>query len=504
MMPDKYLIAVDSGTQSTRAIVYDQKGNIIYSAARKHTIFEPEKGWMEQEAEQWWILLCQVLKEISDNVDVEKIKGLGITYQRETFVALDSSGKPVRPAILWCDQRAFSQVRSMKEELGAKKFLKITGKFLDTTPSIVKIAWMQENEKDKLKKIDKILDVGAYLNWKLTGEMLSPITGLDTLGLLDIRNKKEWKWNQELLNFCGLNTNNMPGIIPSGSISGKITQKAAEMISLPRGLPVVAAGGDGQVFAIGSQSLDSNTLALNLGTGITMGIHSEQYGISDYYRTMVGAVPDSYFYESVVRSGSNTIRWFVQFFGEIEQIEAEETGKNTEYVLDKKAEKISPGSEGLITIPYWRGGMMPYNDPEARGFTIGWSDYHTRSHFYRSILEGFGYELRMIIDGINKEQNIHPEIIYAGGGGARSPLWCQVISDITGIPVVVSDMVENTSSGAAIITACGTGIYDDLAQAVAAMTNTGNKIYPDHNNYQLYTEIYNSTYKKLYPAIRDI
>lgn len=499
-MAKEYFIGVDSGTQSIRAVLFDIKGKNIFQSKYNISTISPRNGWAEQDAGIWWSTLCKALKDVAAFTGYSGIAGIGIAYQRETFVMIDSSGNPVCPAILWNDQRATRQINDIEQELGHDAFHRITGKFLDTTPSTVKIKWIADNEPDNYKKLHKLLDVGAYLHWKLTGRMASPQAGADTLGILDIT---DFHWSDDILKLLKLKADNMPEIVPSGTRVGYLTKDAAKLTDLPLGLPVVACGGDGQVSSVGSCSLDRKNMALSLGTSIVWGLHSSQLSLSPYYRTMAGCLPGSYYYESVLRAGSSTIKWFINSMVDNEPVSNRLKQKSPESILERASEAIKPGCDGLLTVPYWKGGMMPFDDPSSRGMTIGWSDYHTKAHFYRSILEGIAFELRLVLEGYKSTLNIYPKIFRAGGGGASSKLWCQIISDVTGVNVSVSNDVESTALGAAMLTAWGLGYFRNLEDASKAMYSEGINYTVNPENHETYSNLYNSFYKKLYPLMRD-
>lgn len=498
-MDKTYVIGVDCGTQSTRAILFDIKGRIIKQSKVKLDILSPYPGWTEQNSDAWWNSLCSALRAIIDSNNLKYIKGIGIAYQRESFVMIDKKARQIRPAILWNDQRAVQEVEEMRNELGEDNFLKTTGKFLDTVPSSTKINWIRNREPENYKRLDKILDVGSFLNWKLTGNMVSPLAGADTSGILDIVKKK---WSEDILTYLNLKSTNMEETKLSGSVVGKVTSEASTHTGLPVGLPVVAGGGDGQVFAIGVRSLGEDDVALTLGTGAAWGVHHKTYRNSSYFRSMIGCIPETFYFESVLISGASIVSWFVNSMAVEEREVSKKLNMPPEHLLEKEIENINPGCDGLITVPYWKGAMMPYNDPSARGITIGWSDYHGGSHFYRSILEGIAYEIRLVIEGYAECLGVDPHRIRIGSGGAESTFWNQIISDVTGKEVILSGTVENTSLGAAMITAWGLKYYKTLQDASLNMSHDGSVFKMNPNNHELYSLMFKSVYKNLYAAVR--
>ncbi len=498
---DDVVIGVDAGTQSIRAMAFDLSGRLVAETKARQNMRVDRPGWAEQQPEQWWAGLCACLRQLAREVDASRIAALSIAYQRETFVLLDAKANPLRPAILWLDQRAISEALKLENLLGSERFHQITGKQLDTTPSSVKLLWILDNEPGLLKDTWKLADVGAYLHYRLTGELVSPVAGADSLACMDLERRT---WSSEILGLLDLSEDQVPEIAESGCEIGAVSQEAAQETRLKAGTPVIAGGGDGQVFAIGCRSLDATTLAANLGTAVTFGVHSTSYLISPYFRTMAGCLPGTFLCESVLRSGSQTVSWFVNAFAGQEVEVGRLAAVSPEQLLESEAKQVRPGCDGLMTVPYWRGAMMPYRDPRARGITLGWSDYHTRAHFFRSILEGIAFEMRLVESGLAQRVSKRPDVIHAGGGGATSRLWCSIISDVLDRDVVISATQENTALGAAMLAACGAGYYESLEQASTAMFREGELFHADPANRQIYDRLFNEVYKKVYPQIRSL
>ena len=311
-MADECFIGVDCSTQSTKAVLFDAEGNVLHEARTAYSFTSPQNGWAEQDANEIWRSLCSTLRSLSDGLHGRHLIGMGIAYQRETFVVLDAKRREIRPAILWLDQRALNEVDEIERDIGGETFQEITGKILNTLPSLPKLRWIRNNEPELYRKIDKFCDVGAYLNWKLTGNLISPYPGADTSGLFALPTRD---WSVELLWYMGLTRENMPELVPAGTGAGTITEEAAEASGLPKGLPVFAAGGDGQVFAVGTGSLGRDAVALSLGTSVVWGVHCTEYRTSSHFRTMMSCQPDTYYYESAIISGSHTIKWFIDTMG---------------------------------------------------------------------------------------------------------------------------------------------------------------------------------------------
>jgi len=198
-------------------------------------------------------------------------------------------------------------------------------------------------------------------------------------------------------------------------------------------------------------------------------------------------------------SAANTVSWFVK---NVDITNGEKRNESAEERLDSAINVIPPCSNGLITIPYWRGCMTPYNDPGTRGATLGWSDIHTRLHFYKSILEGIAFEIKLIIETYEKNNGVEISLINIGGGGATSSNWSQIIADVVGKKVNISDTTENTALGAAIMAAYGLKIYENIDSAISKMCRIKKSFVPDKERSSLYNKFFSEVYKEIYPAVR--
>jgi xylulokinase len=239
-----------------------------------------------------------------------------------------------------------------------------------------------------------------------------------------------------------------------------------------------------------------------MGTGLASGTWSPDYRWSRAYRTLSGPVPGTYTLETLLSSGSYLISWFIDTFG----ITADTTvGLSAEEVMETAAAKLAPGSDGLIALPYWNAAQTPYWDANARGAVIGWSGHHGKQHFYRAILEGIAFELRLTTDGVATDTGIPIECYRAMGGGSRSPLWTQIVADVTGHPVTICAETETTALGAAILSAAAIELHgtDDITTTTHRMARVRTTVDPDPLTQSRYEDLY-GVYQRLYPALKDL
>ncbi len=269
-------------------------------------------------------------------------------------------------------------------------------------------------------------------------------------------------------------------LVEPGSVIGLVTPEAAQATGLPSGLPVVAGAGDGQCAGLGANATGDGRAYLNLGTAVVSGAMSKEYLTDRAFRTLYAPIAGSFFVEHVLRGGVFTIGWFVDKFAA--DLRNSWLPLSPEELLEAAAAKVPPGAAGLMLVPYWNNVMNPYWDPSASGIMIGWTGVHGREHFYRAILEGIAYEQRLVGDAMMAATGQRFTAYVTMGGGSRSTLWCQIVADVTGVPVLRSTSTEATCLGAGILAAAAMGWYGDVKQAADAMTGTAERFDPQSCN----------------------
>jgi len=506
MSPEPLYLTVDCSTTASKAVVFDQRGSVVAAASRPLTLLQPRPGWIEQDAREWWTATRSAIHDAVAGVDdAGRIRSLCLTHQRESFVCLDPDGQPLRPAILWADGRAGAQIAA----LGNERVHQLSGKPPDVTPALYKLAWLREHEPAVLAGADRVVDVHAYLAWKLTGRFVSSYPSADTLGLLDLRHLS---WAPELLALAGLKARQLPELVAAGARIGRLRPSTAIALGLPAQTPLLAGIGDGQAAGIGADVTGPGAAYLNLGTSMVLGVQTSDYQCDPAFRTLAGAVPGTYTLETILNSAAYLADWFRGQFGDPALAGAPDPG------LEAAAAQLPPGSDGLLTLPYWNAAQTPYWDAAARGATIGWHGAHTRAHMYRSILEGVGFELRLHLDGLEAATGQRIETLRAMGGGSRSRLWTQIVADISQRSVEIGAAGEVSALGAAVIARAQevdpgpadtgrpgetTGFADRLAVAAAAMAGPRRTVLPRVLVAPDYDRLF-AVYRQLYPALGPV
>lgn len=509
----RLLVGLDCGTQSVKAtVICSQTGALITQSAVAHKVSRPRPGWAEQCSEQWGPAALQALRAAVkplDSRERERIAALGVAFQRETFYLAETSGKALHPAILWLDTRAVEQVPTLAERVQRQprgdesitEVHRITGKPLDVTSAAARMLWLAQHQPDVVTNAHSFYDVGAKLAEELTGRAATCICGIDTAGLVDISTRQ---WSQDIMSACGLSDVKMPALLEPGEQIGPITPGVAASTGLPAGLPVIAAGGDGQVFSLGSGAFPPGARSITLGTSVVAAVSSAHPKLALSHRTLVGTDTNSYLLEAVMQSGTTVMRWLE---------DNHHTSKGLPE-LEQAAAELPPGSDGLVSLPHLYGVRFPDSMPMARGCTLGWAPHHTDVHLYRSFLEGTALELRRIMLQLGGEHGDASGVIV-GGGGAQSNLWLQIIANALGEDAWADGIGEDDEAlpeacarGAAMLAGVGVGVYADVEEAWQQMGSPLSRqrrhFPPDEGGAAVYRRLYETVYEPLHQGVAPL
>lgn len=492
-MSDPLVIAIDSSTSATKAVVVDTTGAVLSSGKADIDLLTPGMDMYEHDPAQWWSSTESAVAQACAALGADerdRIRAICITHQRESFALVDEDGAALRPAILWLDSRAGEEIR----KYGSEHIHELSGKPADTTPALYKIAWLKKHEPEVLSAAHKLVDVHAYLAHRLVGRWVSAVGSADTLNLLDIANVD---YSDELLDIAGVTREQMAELAPPASIIDTINPDILASWGLGPDVVLVAGVGDGQAAGLGTSAIAEDVAYVNIGTSIVAGVHAFEFAYSSAYRTLLGGIPDSFVLEIVQNSGSVLANWFRQELGD----PALEGGVDPE--LDRAAAELEPGTAGLLTVPYWNAVQSPHWDPFAKGIMVGFGSAHTRAHLYRSIIEGMAMELRGNPERVQESSGRRLTELRCTGGGSRNPLYRRIFADATGLPLIVSGVDEVSAQGAAMMAMAAIGAYPDVQTASENMSSFVDKTEPDMAAYEVYGE-WASIQQDIYPALADI
>lgn len=500
----EYLLVIDNGTQSVRAMVFDRCGEVVAKSKVDIEPYKsPEPGWAEQDLDYFWQSLCKACQALWPMLDFppEQIKGVSITTQRATVAVLDDKGKPLRPAFIWLDQRRVDTKAPLGLLFSALTTVIGAKNAIDDFHAECKANWMVQNEPELWQKVDKYLLLSGYQVHKLTGLYHDAIAS--QVGYVPFDFKKQcwaddndWKWQ-----VTPIKASMLPKLFPAGAEMGYITSQASHETGIPAGTPVIASGSDKACEVLGSGSLAKDIGSLSYGTTATFNLTSSQYKeVFSLRPAYPGVAPGTFNVEVMIPRGYWMVSWFKQQFGQREQQLAEQQNVAAEHLLNQLLSQAPPGSMGLTLQPYWSAADGV--GKEAKGAMIGFGDVHTRAHIYRALIEGLTYALREGKELAEKRCRSPIKTLRVSGGGSQSDEVMQISADIFGMPVERPHTYEASGLGAAIAIAVGVGIYPDFGSAVNAMVRVGRRFEPDTKNQQLYDQLYQEVYRKLYKKLR--
>ncbi|NMC84276.1 MAG: carbohydrate kinase [Anaerolineaceae bacterium] len=506
-MTKEMLLAIDNGTQSVRALLFDLHGALIAKSRVPITpYFSTAPGYAEQDPDVFWQAICQACQQLWTMPGVEKgaIAGVALTTQRCTLINVDKEGQPLRPAIHWLDQRRQPGQKPVGGVWGT--LFKLAG--MSETVSYMQAEseanWIRINQPEIWQKTHKFLFLSGYLTQKMVGNYVDSVACQVGYVPFDYKklawsSKSDWKWQAVPMDPALL-----PDLVPPSGILGQITPQAAAETGIPVGLPLIAAAADKACEVIGAGCVDPAIACLSYGTTATINTTLKKYTeVIPLIPPYPAAVPGAYSLEVQIYRGYWMVSWFKREFGMNEERLASERGVETEELFDDLVNSVPAGSLGLMLQPYWSPGLK-VPGPEAKGAIIGFGDVHTRAYMYRSILEGLAYALREGMERTEKRTHIPIKEIRVAGGGSQSPAAMQLTADIFGLPTSRPHVYEASGLGAAMDVAVGMKLYPDFETAVRQMTHPGTAFEPNPQNHKIYDELFNRVYCKMYERLQPL
>jgi xylulokinase len=492
-----YFIGIDVSTTATKALLIDEQGAVLAVSSERYAFETPRPLWTEQHPDLWWEGTIKSIRGVllDSGVDPSDIKGVGLTGQMHGLVLLDEGGQVLRPAILWNDQRTGSECDEIRDLLGKERLIQITGNDALTGFTAPKILWVKNNEPEVFQRIDHILLPKDYVRYRLTGTYATDRAGASGTMLFDL---KQRDWSKEMLEALDIDPTWLPTTLEGPQVTGEISSVASEATGLPAGIPVVAGGGDQAAQAVGVGAVEPGIVALTLGTSgvVFASVDVPMIETEGRLHAFCHAVPGKWHLMGVMLSAGGSLRWFRDTFAQ--DVDFSDLIENTT--------STPAGSEGLLFLPYLTGERTPYPDPLARGAFVGLTVRHRLDHMTRALLEGVGFGLR---DSFELMKNIGlPDIteVRISGGGARSPMWRQILADIFQVGLTQVNTTEGAAYGAALLAAVAEGIFPDVEEAckntihITGRTDPG----PASDKYENIYPLYRALYPSLSPTFNNM
>jgi xylulokinase len=489
-----YYIGLDVSTTATKALLCDAHGTVIAVAASEYGFETPHPLWSEQDPALWWKGAVESIRAVlaSAAIDPAHVAGIGLTGQMHGLVLLDEAGRVVRPAILWNDQRTAAECDEIRQRVGARRLIEVTGNDALTGFTAPKILWVRRHEPDAYARARHLLLPKDYVRFRLSGvHAMDVADGAGTL-LVDLRARA---WSGEVLEALGIPRSWLPPLFEGPAITAHVTAEAAAATGLLAGTPIVAGGGDQAAQAVGVGAVREGIVALTLGTsGVVFATTNEpRIEPAGRLHAFCHAVPGRWHLMGVMLSAAGSLRWFRDTLA---------PGMTYPDLLAPAA-FVEPGSDGLIFLPYLTGERTPHPDPLARGAFVGLTVRHTRAHLTRAVLEGVAFGLRDGFDLMTSAGLASVDEVRVSGGGARSALWQQILADVLGAELVTVNTTEGAAYGAALLAGVGTGCWTTVDEACAACISTTGRVSPSPEAVSAYARCH-AIYRELYPALKPI
>ncbi len=486
-------LGIDIGTGGSRALLVDAAGKEVTSVTVAHQDMRMEQPlWAEQDPADWAQASFAAVRGVLDKSGIagSQVRGVGLSGQMHGLVVLDSAGEVIRPSLIWCDQRSQPQVDFIHAKVGRENVLRYIANPVLTGFTLPKLLWVRDHEPANFERVRRVLLPKDYVRYCLTGEFATDVADASGTGVFDVVHRK---WSFGMMDALGLDRGMLPRCYESSEITAPISRAAAEQTGLAEGTPVVGGAGDQAASAVGNGIVETGIVSCTLGTSGVVFAHMDEvaYDPQGRVHTFCHAVPDKWHVMGVTQGAGLSLQWL-----------RNQLAPGVDYdTLMQEASTAPAGSQGLFWLPYLMGERCPHVDAQARGGWIGLTAKHTRADLIRSVIEGVSFSQK---DGLDIIESLGAPVnsVRASGGGARSPLWRQILADVFAKPVVSLASQEGSAAGAALLAMVGTGAFASVPEACRATVHAVETLNPGPDS-QTYSERHR-VYRNLYPALKPL
>jgi len=481
-------IGIDLGTSSVKLLLMQHDGTVMSSISKEYPVSYPKPGWSEQNPEDWLRQTLEGLRELLSTKHAERsrIRGIGVGGQMHGLVALDQEDRVIRPAILWNDGRTKEETEFLNNHIGAKRLSEYTGNIAFAGFTAPKILWMKKNEPEKFAAVSKIMLPKDYLVYMLTGAFTTDVSDASGMLLLDVKNRK---WSEEMLAICGVREEILPQVRESYEISGYVKEEILESLGLSGKIAVVAGAGDNAAAAVGTGTVENGSCNVSIGTSGTVFIACDKFTIGENNAIHAfGHANGKYHLMGCMLSAASCLKWWL-----------EDILKTEDYQEEQKDIK-GTGDNPVYFLPYLMGERSPHNDPNIRGAFLGLGLDTTRAQITESVFEGVTFALKDSVE-IARSLGIEIKKTKFCGGGAKSPVWQQILADILDLDVEILETEEGPALGGAILAAVACGEYATVEEAAKAIVKVRKTVTPRKERVEAYQRKY-QVFRSLYPAIK--
>ena len=483
-------VGIDLGTSAVKLLLMDGAGKIQKIVSKEYPLYFPHPGWSEQNPEDWYEKSMEGLKELLSGCDKSQVAGISFGGQMHGLVILDKDDQVIRPAILWNDGRTGEETDYLNQVIGKDKLSAYTANIAFAGFTAPKILWVKKHEPENFARIEKLMLPKDYLAYRLSGTFCTDVSDASGMLLFDVEHKR---WSKEMMEICGVKESQLAQIFESYETVGTLKPELAAELGLSENVKIAAGAGDNAAAAVGTGTVGDGACNISLGTSGTIFISSEKFGVDEHNALHSFAHADGHYHlMGCMLSAASCNKWWMDeilrtkdYSGEQKDIDVKELGKNHVFFL-----------------PYLMGERSPHNDPNVRGTFIGMSMDTTREELTQAVLEGVVFGLRDSFE-VAKSLGIQIDRTKICGGGAKSPLWRQMVADILNIRVDIPESEEGPAMGGAMLAAVACGEYASVEEAAAKIVKVVDTVEPIPENAQRYEERYQQ-FRKIYPAVKAL
>ena len=480
-------IGVDLGTSAVKLLLMNEAGHIEKIVSREYPLSFPHSGGSEQNPYDWSDKTLDGLKELLSECDKSLVDGISFGGQMHGLVTLDAQDEVVRPAILWNDGRTTEETAYLNEQIGRERLTGYTANIAFAGFTAPKILWMQKNEPDLWAKVKKIMLPKDYLAYRLSGTFCTDYSDASGMLLMDVKNKC---WSKEMMEICHVSREQLPDLYESFEVVGTLKKEIASELGVPETVKVIAGAGDNAAAAVGTGTVGANHCNLSLGTSGTLFVSSDKFGVDEHNALHSFAHADGgYHLMGCMLSAASCNKWWM-----------DEILKTKDYAGEQKGIQTL-GENQVFYLPYLMGERSPHNNPDARAMFVGMSMDTTREDMTLAVLEGVAFGLRDSLE-VARSLGIRIDSSRICGGGAKSPLWRQIIAAVMNVKLEIIESEEGPGYGAAILAAVGCGTFESVESACEKLVKVVDTVEPDPELVQKYEEKYQK-FKQLYPIMKN-
>ncbi|WP_445612422.1 gluconokinase [Geobacillus sp. YF-1] len=497
---EQVVIGIDIGTTSTKAVVFGECGRVLASYAVDYPIIQPHPGFAEQDPEELFAAVIQAVGAVTirHRIRPEQVKAIGLSAAMHSIMALDESGRPLTRLLIWADNRSVAQAERLLKENNGLDIYRRTGTPIHPMSPLPKLLWLKEKQPDVFRQARWFVSVKDYVLYRLYGDYiadhsLASATGLFRLDTLD--------WDEDVLSFLGISRERLPRLVPTTYVLQGMKKEWADKMGISADVPVVIGASDGVLANIGVGAVLPGEAAITIGTSGAVRTIAAAPTTDEKGRTFCYALTPSYWVVGgPTNNGGILLRWLRDEFGAQEREVAKKLGIDPYDLLTKYAERVAPGAEGLVFLPFLSGERAPYWNANARGTFFGLGLHHRREHLIRAVMEGVCFSIVSVALAIRDVTGPMTEI-RVSGGFAKSPFWRQMLSDMLGKPLIVPQTHEASALGAAAVALHALGELPSLEMVKTWMDTTA-RHEPKEEHTLIYAELFD-LYSRLYERLKE-